>query len=126
VDPAIEAAVVEMATDQPAWGQLRAANEQSGRGVEVSSFGFRNIWLRHDLTSTEKRLNPIERLSGEIKRRTDAAGIFPAQAAFVRLGGAILPGRSDEWAIQRTRCMTLEATGAATNTPAIGLSVVLA
>ena len=62
VDPAIEAAVVEMATDQPAWGQLRAANEQSGRGVEVSSFGFRNIWLRHDLTSTEKRLNPIERL----------------------------------------------------------------
>src|ERR671910_2768285 len=39
IDPAIEAAVVGMAIDQPAWGQLRVANELRKRGVEVSSFG---------------------------------------------------------------------------------------
>jgi transposase InsO family protein len=60
IDPAIEAAVVGMAIDQPAWGQLRVANELRRRGVEVSSFGVRNIWLRHDLTSTKKRLRALE------------------------------------------------------------------
>jgi transposase len=51
VDPAIEAAVVEMAVDQPAWGQLRVSNELRKQGISVSSFGIRNIWLRHDLTN---------------------------------------------------------------------------
>ena len=60
IDPAIEAAAVEMAVDQPAWGQLRVSNELRKRGVEVSSFGVRNIWLRHDLTSMKKRLKVLE------------------------------------------------------------------
>jgi putative transposase len=60
--------------------------------------------------------NPLERLNGEIKRRSEVVGIFPNEAAVVRLIGALLLRligallleQNDEWAVQRARYMTLE------------------
>ncbi|SDA97884.1 Transposase, Mutator family [Mesorhizobium qingshengii] len=52
--------------------------------------------------------NPIERLNGEIKRRTEVVGIFPNDDAIVRLVRALLLEQNDEWAVQRACYMTLE------------------
>ncbi|TDH57841.1 IS256 family transposase [Dankookia rubra] len=65
--------------------------------------------------------NPIERLNGEIKRRTDVVGIFPNDAAITRLIGAILLEQSDEWATQRARYMTLETIGTISDTAPVSL-----
>ncbi len=65
--------------------------------------------------------NPIERLNGEIKRRTEVVGIFPNDGAIVRLVGALLLEQNDEWAVQRSRYMTLETIATMSDDPLISL-----
>jgi transposase-like protein len=65
--------------------------------------------------------NPLERLNGEIKRRTEVEGIFPNEAAVTRLVGAILLEQNDEWSVQRARYMTLETITALSDDPLVNL-----
>jgi len=65
--------------------------------------------------------NGLERLNGEVKRRTDVVGIFPNDNAITRLVGAILLEQNDEWAVQRARYMTLETMTALSDDPIVGL-----
>jgi putative transposase len=65
--------------------------------------------------------NGLERLNGEVKRRTEVVGIFPNDDAIVRLVGAILLEQNDEWAVQRARYMTLETMAALSDDPVVGL-----
>lgn len=62
--------------------------------------------------------NPLERLNGDIERRTEVVGIFPDEDAIVRLVGAILFEQNDEWAVRRSRDMTLETIAAIGDDPA--------
>jgi putative transposase len=75
---------------------------------------------RRQIAST----NPLERLNAEIKRRTDVVGIFPNDAAIVRLVGALLLEQNDEWQLQR-RYMQLEGLKVVSDNPLHRISAVV-
>ncbi|RYC30342.1 IS256 family transposase [Lichenibacterium minor] len=70
--------------------------------------------------------NPLERVNGEIKRRTDVVGIFPNEASIKRLVGAILLEQNDEWTVQRSRYMTLESIAPIGDSDTVSLPTLVA
>ena len=60
VEEHIEKAIVEVALDKPAYGQVRVSNELAKQGMRISPAGVRCVWMRHDLQTFQRRLKALE------------------------------------------------------------------
>ncbi len=132
---ALQAKADELA-QEPGPEGLRAPLRPSGAASPTSSApGSRSSpcrWTRRRSTCSptwtsrpgiaRSSPNPLERLNGEIKRRTQVVGILPNEAAITRLVGAILLQQHDDWADLGRRYMTLETCPTFGDDRPVGLS----
>jgi transposase InsO family protein len=78
----VEARVVALALDQPAWGPLRVANELAKEQVRISANGVYTVWSRHDLRTMRQRLRALEAVSareGRVLTEAQVAALERAQ-----------------------------------------------
>jgi len=68
-------------------------------GAEEDLLAFYRFPAAH--WSKLRSTNPLERVNREIARRADVVGIFPNDAAAIRLAGALLIEQNDEWLVGR-------------------------
>lgn len=78
VDEIIENAVIQMAFDNPALGQVRVSNELRAQGLSISPGGVRSVWMRHQLETMKKRLVFVE-------KRVAEEGVVLTEAQLVAL-----------------------------------------
>ena len=103
---------------------LREKNDRLGAMMDASRddvLAYMDFPREHwaQINST----NPLERVNKEIKRRSDVVGIFPNDAAIIRLVGALMIETNDEWAVAR-RYMGLESLARITDTHNVRLPAV--
>jgi putative transposase len=77
----------------------RAKDRAAARGRRVDLLAFYELPREH--WSKLKSTSPLERVNREIGRRTDVVGIFPNDAAPIRLAGSLLVEQNDEWLVGR-------------------------
>jgi len=103
---------------------LREKNDRLGAMMDASRddvLAYMDFPREHwaQISST----NPLERVNKEIKRRSNVVGIFPNDAAIIRLVGAMMIETNDEWAVAR-RYMGLESLARITDTHNVRLPAV--
>jgi len=93
VAPEVEEEVLQMALEQPAYGQVRAANELAKKGILISPGGVRSVWVRHELETMKLRLKKLEEKSAK-------EGIVFTEAQVVALEKAKREKESDPESIE--------------------------